>query len=454
MGTWRNKKKVVISREFVPEKSAFLHRSGKADSSRLKPVGMTRAWSDAVRLCPPVLLLLCVFTYAQTKNSCLDCHSALPDPLGVTQETFSQDIHAQKGLTCVSCHGGDAASDDPDKAMSPKAGWKGKIDRKQIPSLCGGCHSDPAYMRQYNPSLRTDQLSQYHTSIHGQRLASGDSKVAVCTDCHSVHDLRAPVDPRSTVNPVNVANTCAHCHADAAYMSGYKIPTNQFAEYSQSVHHDALAVRGDLSAPTCTTCHGNHGATPPGVEKVQNVCSNCHTFQAQMYEKSSHKAAFEAASLPGCVVCHGNHGIRHPTDAMLGTGPDAVCMRCHTPGDACDQARAGLLSSLSRLDAAIKSTNQVLAVAESSGMEVGEARMGQDQARDALTKARVTIHSFRADLVDQDIQAGLKVAAKDLQAGKQAMVERNYRRIGLGFSLIAIALVLVGLRLYIKQIES
>jgi len=173
-----------------------------------------------------------------------------------------------------------------------------------------------------------------------------------------------------------------------------------------------------------------------------------------MYEKSSHKKAFDAASLPGCVVCHSNHGIRHPTDAMLGTGPDAVCMRCHTPGDACDQARAGLQTSLSQLDAAIMSADQILGVAESSGMEVSEARLGQDQARDSLTKARVTIHSFRTDLVDQDIQAGLKIAAKNLQAGKQAMVERNYRRAGLGISLIAIGIVLAGLWLYTKKIES
>jgi hypothetical protein len=106
------------------------------------------------------------------------------------------------------------------------------------------------------------------------------------------------------------------------------------------------------------------------------------------------------------------------------------------------------------LDEAIKSADQVLRVAESSGMEVSEARLGQDQARDSLTKARVTIHSFRKDLVDQDIQAGLKTAAKDLQAGKEAMVERNYRRFGLGISLIAIGMVLAGLRLYIKKIES
>jgi hypothetical protein len=393
-------------------------------------------------------------SYGQAPNSCLDCHSALPEPLGVTQEKFSQDIHAQKGLTCASCHRGDPTSDDPDKAMSRKAGWRGKIERKQIPQLCGSCHSDPTYIRQFNPSLRTDQLAQYHTSVHGKRWAAGDTKVAVCTDCHSVHDLKAPSDPRSTVNPLNVANTCARCHASANYMKGYSIPTDQFANYSTSVHHDALAVRGDLSAPTCSTCHGNHGAAPPGVDRVQNVCSTCHVFQAQMYEKSSHKDAFQAASLPGCVVCHSNHGIIHPTDAKLGTGPEAVCMQCHKPGDVCDQARAALLTDLGRLDQAINNADRVLAVAESSGMEVSEARLAQNQARDSLTKARVTVHSFRKDLMDQDVQTGLDIAVKNLQAGQKAMKERDYRRVGLGFSLVAIGIMLVGLRLYTKKIES
>ena len=83
-------------------------------------------------------------------------------------------------------------------------------------------------------------------------------------------------------------------------------------------------------------------------------------------------------------------------------------------------------------------------------MEVSEARLGQNQARDYLTKARVTIHSFRADLVDQDIQAGLKVAATNLEAGKAAMVERNRRRAGLVVSLISIGMVLTALWMYIK----
>ena len=60
-----------------------------------------------------------------------------------------------------------------------------------------------------------------------------------------------------------------------------------------------------------------------------------------------------------------------------------------------------------------RAADRILGVAESSGMEVSEARTEQDQARDSLTKARVTIHSFQTELVEQNIQAGLKIAAKD-----------------------------------------
>jgi mono/diheme cytochrome c family protein len=236
-------------------------------------------------------------------------------------------------------------------------------------------------------------------------------------------------------------------------MKGYSIPTDQFAKYGASVHHDALAVGGDLSAPTCSTCHGNHGAAPPGVDTVQNVCSKCHVFQDQMFEKSTHKVAFQSAGLPGCVVCHSNHGITHPTDEKLGAGPQAVCMQCHTPGDVCDQQRAAMLNGLKQLDDAVRAADQVLGVAESSGMEVSQARLDQDQARDALTKARVTIHSFRTELVEQDIQEGLKLAAKNWQAGRAALAERDYRRKGLGLALVFIFMTVLGMILYIRQIE-
>ena len=413
-------------------------------------------WRNSV-LRRTLLLVLVVFASAcavsaQAQNTCLDCHGALDPPLQVTEQQFSSDIHSEKGLTCASCHGGDPTKADMD-AMSKAAGFRGKIVRSQIPELCGRCHSDAAFMRKYNPSLRTDQLSQYKTSIHGKLFAKGDTKVAVCIDCHGVHGLRPPSDARSKVHPLNIAQTCARCHADASYMKGYGIPTDQFTQYSTSVHQNALTVRGDLSAPTCTTCHGNHGAAPPGMDSVQNVCSKCHVFQDQMYEKSSHKAAFQSAGLPGCVVCHNNHGIGHPTDAKLGTGPSGVCIRCHTIGDSCDQARAEMLASLTRLDTAIDNAHRIVGVAESSGMEVSQARLDEDQARDAATKARVTIHSFRKELVNQDIQEGLKIAAKSLQAGNGALAERDYRRRGLGLALVFILLSVVGLFVYIRKIE-
>lgn len=400
-----------------------------------------------------MLVLYAQPVQAQAKNSCLDCHSVLPDELGVSEEKFSHDIHAQRGLTCVSCHGGDASTDDAEEAMSKKAGFKGKIERKNVPQLCGSCHSDPAYMRQFNPSLRTDQLSQYKTSIHGMRLAAGDTKVAVCVDCHSVHDLRPPSDPQSKVHPANVANTCARCHADANYMSRYKIPTNQFAGYSKSVHHSALVERGDLSAPTCTTCHANHAATPPGIASVANVCSSCHVFQAQLFAASPHQQAFASAGLPGCVTCHSNHEIVHPSDEFLGSGEKSICTQCHTKGDGGFVAAVGMKKQLDQLAASINSTAQILDRADRSGMEVSQPKLELAQARDSLTKARVSVHSSNAAKVEADVKAGLATAATDFAAGQKAMQERNYRRIGLGFSLVAIILVLVGLRLYIIQIE-
>jgi predicted CXXCH cytochrome family protein len=338
--------------------------------------------------------------------------------------------------------------------MSRAAGWKGKIERKQIPELCASCHSDAERMKKYNPGLRVDQFQQYKTSVHGQKWAKSDTKVAVCTDCHGVHDLRAPSDPRSSVHPTNIATTCSHCHADADYMKPYGIKTDQFANYQQSVHHDAMMVRGDLSAPTCTTCHGNHGATPPGVASVTNVCSNCHVFQAQLFGTSPHKDAFAAAGLPGCVTCHSNHGIKHPTDDLIGTGQKSVCIQCHADGDAgFVQARA-MHDQLETLQSAIVASQDILERAERQGMEVSQPMLQQAQARDALLKARVTVHAFHNSELKRDTEAGLAVTRQTYVAGEKALKEGTYRRVGLGLSLVMIALTLVGLGLYIRNLEQ
>jgi predicted CXXCH cytochrome family protein len=400
-------------------------------------------------------LILPVALSAQTtKNSCLDCHSQLDPPLHVDPQASAAGIHAQKGVTCVTCHGGDPTTDDVDKSMSAAAGFKGHLERKQIPAFCAKCHADAAYIRGFDPSLRTDQFTQYQTSVHGKLLAKGDTKVAVCIDCHGVHDIQPPNDPRSRVYPTNVAQTCATCHASADYMKGYKIPTDQLALYNTSVHHEDLVQNGDLSAPTCSTCHGSHGAAPPGVNSVENVCSTCHVFQAQLFDSGPHKAAFESLGLPGCITCHGNHGIQLPSDAMIGTASGAVCVKCHSAGEPGFEAAGAIHADLVKLDTAIQRSEAILNRAGTSGVEVGGAKMALTDARDDLIKARVAIHSVQPDKVDLDVQAGLKVTDKTYQEGQAALAESLYRRRGLFVSLGITLLVVVGLALLIRKMES
>lgn len=414
---------------------------------------------------PAILWLLPLFTTAfcllaspsarsqAVKNSCLECHSKLDPPYQVKAEVFAGSIHAEKGLTCVSCHGGNASTTDMMQAMSPAAGFKGPIDRKQIPAFCASCHSNASYMRGFDPSLRTDQYSQYQTSVHGQLLAKGDTRVAVCTDCHGVHDIHAPSEPQARVYPLNVAKTCATCHANAVYMKPYKIPTDQYASYMASVHYEAL-TQGDLSAPTCITCHGSHGASPPGVTSVVNVCATCHVFQAQLFDQSPHKQAFATMNLPGCVVCHSNHRIVEPTDAFVGTGAGAVCVKCHAQGDPGYLAAAKMHDGLTKLAASIDRSNATLQEAQNSGVEVGPALLELSEARDNLTKARVDVHTFNPAPVEKDVEGGIGVTQKTYQAGVAALRERDYRRKGLGVSLIVIFAVVVGFGLLIKKMES
>jgi hypothetical protein len=85
-----------------------------------------------------------------------------------------------------------------------------------------------------------------------------------------VHDIREVKDPRAPIHPLRLPETCARCHGDAKHMAPYKLNTDQFAEYRSSVHWEALAKRGDLSA-LFASCHGNHGATPPQVSSVSAV---------------------------------------------------------------------------------------------------------------------------------------------------------------------------------------
>jgi nitrate/TMAO reductase-like tetraheme cytochrome c subunit len=399
-------------------------------------------------------MMLCglsILSAAPPKDSCVACHSNLPGNFGKPAKLFSEDIHHQQGLGCADCHGGNP-NDDSMNAMSPAKGFRGAPSKAQIPAFCGRCHSDPTYMRKFNPSLRTDQASEYFTSVHGKRLKQGDSKVAVCVDCHSVHNIRAVTDTRAPVYATHVAETCARCHADANYMKGYNIPTNQYSLYKKSVHAAAME-NGDISAPTCTTCHGNHGATPPGVSSVANVCGTCHAMNQQLFEKSPHGPAFARMGLPGCVQCHSNHEILSPKDSWVGTGPKAICVTCHVGGDNGYKTAQQISAGIDKLKATYQKADTVLNNAEKSGMEVSSARVEMTNAHSDLIKARVTVHTFNAADVLKITNQGTETAQKAYEAGVGALKERDYRRRGLAIALIAIVIAISGLYFKIRRME-
>jgi len=315
------------------------------------------------RLVVAVIVAFCAISaYAQT--SCIKCHGGeLFDEAGRAKvKHFNIDVHSQVGLSCHDCHGGNPdpkLGDDIAGAMDPKFKpnpYVGAPKRTAIPDFCGRCHSSAAYMNRFNPAARVDMVSEYWTSHHGQQLKKGIDDVATCIDCHSVHNIRRKGNPDSPVYPTHVAETCSRCHSDATRMhaNGRALPTDQFARWSTSVHAKALLVKGDLTAPTCNDCHGNHGATPPGVASIAFVCGQCHVREMELFRASpkaagwerhndllaaadgkcgtchdDQRASIQIKQLNGCVICHSNHGINRPTVAMLGNLPDTPCAFCH-----------------------------------------------------------------------------------------------------------------------------
>ena len=392
-------------------------------------------------------------TPAPPVDNCRTCHAVLDDKLGEPAKQFADDIHSTRGMTCASCHGGDPLEEDMAKSMSRAKGYRGVPKRSEIPQLCAKCHSDGAFMRTYNPSLRTDQFSQYQTSVHGKRLASGDARVAVCSDCHGVHRIRPASSPLSSVYPQKIPHTCGRCHGDAEYMKPYKIPTDQMAWYKTSVHYEKL-TGGDLSAPTCVTCHGNHGATPPGVSSVERVCGTCHVFQEQLFDQSPHKSAWAAMKISSCLTCHGNHAVKRTSDAMIGTGKESICTTCHDGSDNGGKTAGQISAALGALDKSLGEAGAMLDSAEQKGMEVGEARVTLSTAHEKLIKARVDLHTMSSARVEEITKTGEKLAQQANQDGLQALAEYAFRRKGLALSLVAIAFVVICLWLLIRNLEK
>jgi len=174
-------------------------------------------------------------------QTCARCHQGVFD-------VFSKSVHGRfleksdDVPGCTDCHG-----------VHDVAGPRDGDWRKRTPDLCSNCHSNKTLMDKYG--ISTAVAKTYVADFHGmtaslQRSGSSDrqtSVVALCTDCHGVHDITKVDEPGSRVLRANLVKTCARCHEGAsdnfpaAWMSHYE-PTWEKAPlvYGVQLFYDIL----------------------------------------------------------------------------------------------------------------------------------------------------------------------------------------------------------------------
>jgi cytochrome b subunit of formate dehydrogenase len=142
---------------------------------------------------------------ATVPDTCGMCHSEVA-------EQFRASVHGQavaRGVMqaplCTDCHG-------EHKILKP-ANQASPVNAAHIRDTCGSCHGDVRLTRKFG--LPSDRLLSFDSSYHGLAAKAGSQTVANCASCHGVHDILPSSDPKSTINPRNLARTCGQCHPGA-----------------------------------------------------------------------------------------------------------------------------------------------------------------------------------------------------------------------------------------------
>ena len=139
-------------------------------------------------------------------QTCAACHAGIA-------KTYAASIHGQAaahGVTdapvCTDCHG--------DHSILAPANPQSPVNPARVSLVtCGRCHGDALLATRYN--LPADRVPTFADSFHGLASRAGSQTVANCASCHGVHNIFPSSDPRSTVNPANLAKTCGACHSGA-----------------------------------------------------------------------------------------------------------------------------------------------------------------------------------------------------------------------------------------------
>jgi hypothetical protein len=390
-----------------------------------------------------IALLMPALVYAQ-ESSCVTCHTDLEDEtLTPPVEDWLAGVHSGAGIGCHTCHGGDPTIEDED-AMGTDD-YKGAPSAKEIPELCGSCHSDPDRMRRYN--LRIDEYDLFRRSGHGRALYErGDTKVATCVSCHGSHKILAKDDTGSKVHYSNIPETCGKCHGDAEYMKGYDLPTDQVEKYNNSYHakilHGEIPDKNPALAPTCASCH-SHSPLLPGAVDVPEICGRCHGVTANYFKSSPHYVALNGDGAPKCIDCHGNHEIKYPTSEMFGTDEEGHCGSCHDEDSVGYEAAQQIKSLLQTAEGQLEEMEAELAELEHSGRNLGDIQGLTEIARTSLTEVLPITHTLSIERIKEKTDDVAESAEKHLEITSAFKAELVQRRVILGAVLAVIVLNII-----------
>ena len=301
---------------------------------------------------------------------CTDCHQ------GVTMDRVdraAQRPHGERvpAVNCSECHedvskiytkhGRMEIGKDPDipKCWSchgsheilPSSNRESHVHPLNLAATCESCHTNVDIIKNHD-LLKEEPIKLYESSVHGRATHRGLQMAATCSDCHSAnvpngshtaHRILGGGDPESTIYHFNIPSTCGKCHRGIA------------EDYWEGIHGQ-LVKRGEVDAPVCTRCHGEHGIlaasdlrSPVSAARLaEATCSPCHesavlndrygvpSGRLKSYVDSYHGLKRKAGNVhvANCASCHGVHRILPHTDARSSINPENLqktCGTCH-PG--------------------------------------------------------------------------------------------------------------------------
>lgn len=266
---------------------------------------------------------------SEDNKICVVCHrkqnlnKTLPSgkivSLFVDENIFNLSVHKER--MCTECH-------SEIKEIPHKAEIK-------IVS-CTNCH----YIGSKYAVPQIKGYQQYQESVHKKALLKGNPDAPTCQDCHGVHNIFSPKNPKSKIYHKNIPETCGRCHL--------KI----YNEYQESVHGEAL-TEGNKDVPVCTTCHGEHNILAPKdkyskvfTTTIPETCGKCHKSEKIMnkygievdkyetYKDSYHGVAnqFGVKTVANCSSCHTAHNVRKASDPKSSINKKNIpktCGKCH-----------------------------------------------------------------------------------------------------------------------------